>query len=290
MHDSFQVGSLKGHLVIEVAEGSSSSVQFPTCARRCFMKLNMSVMWPIAASMLLKLGSSYAAEPIWSENLETHYGSVSVGEIGPAFMHNALLVDGKKVFVGPSDAIVLWRAYRLANADAVLFSTGCMGSSCGEPDHLYFLILGQGKKPQIISNPDFYSADSEVNPDAIPKRRNLSLDLGFENGLKKWAELKASRVVVHRDPSNASMAISDCEWIHAVTVKSCTQALANSVGVACASDVPTGSDLTEMSNLTSLAHKPGFNSVSLKAICRTQCETGVQTSLKTFMENVCGIK
>lgn len=156
------------------------------------MKLNMSLVWPFAASMWLMTGSTYAADA--SERLETRIGSVSVGEIGPAFMHNALLVDGKRVFIGPSDAILLWRAYQLANTDAVLFSTGCNGSSCGEPDHLYFLILRQGKKPQVISNPDFYSADSEVNPDAIPKHLNLSLDLGFERGLKKWAELNASRV------------------------------------------------------------------------------------------------
>lgn len=75
----------------------------------------MNLKWVLFCALSATMSAAFgdAPEPVNAERFNTRNGVVRVGEIGPAFQHNALLVDGKRIFVGPSDGILLWRDYRV---------------------------------------------------------------------------------------------------------------------------------------------------------------------------------
>jgi len=228
-----------------------------------------------------------APEPVNAERFNTRNGVVRVGEIGPAFQHNALVVDGKRIFVGPSDGILLWHDYRVGTADAVLFDTGCSGSSCGDPDRYYFALLRRGKHPVIISDPDFYSADGRIDPRPATAQGAVVIELGFEKGLRKWAELKGSRVTIHHESSDARISVEACKQVHSMALDDCSKTYVPDR--KCDFGLPVGS-VADMGNLRSLSNAPGFDSAALGAACHAQCSTGVRSSFDTFSKEVCGIK
>lgn len=231
---------------------------------------------------LLQAGSCVAVEPLSSDRIATRNGVVRV--VGPSYHRDFLAIDGKRIFAGPDDSMALWRAYRVGASDAVLFSTDCSGSTCGQ-QHFYFVLLKQGSKPIVITTPDFFTADGAF--DLPHGQRTVAVELGFENGLRKWAELNGSRVLIHRDPSDVRISIEDCQRMHHMALDDCSKEYAP--GTKCDFQPPIGS-LADMGELRSLSNAPGFDSTALGAICHAQCATGVRSSFEAFSREVCGIR
>jgi hypothetical protein len=246
------------------------------------MKTMQFLLRALGAMALLQTGLCVAAEPVSSDRIATRNGVVQV--VAPSHHRDVLSIDGKKIFAGPDDAMALWRAYRVGASDAVLFSTDCSGTTCGQL-HFYFVLLKRGSKPLVITTPDFHTADGTFN---FPPGQSASpIELGFENGLRKWAELRGSRVLIHLDPSEARISAEDCERVHQMALDNCTRQ--DAPATTCDFEPPMGS-LADMGELRSLSNAPGFDSTALRATCHAQCATGVRSSFETFSREVCGIR
>ena len=242
----------------------------------------MPILRAFAAAALLLAGSCRATDLVPSERIATRNGVARV--TGPSYHHNLLTIDGKRVFAGPDDAMEIWRAYPAGAADAVLFSTDCSGSACGQR-HFYFALIRRGRKPLVVTTPEFFTADGAF--DIPPHQASIAIELGFENGLRKWAELKGTRVSIHHDPSNARISLEDCDRVHRMAVDDCSRK--DAPEGRCNEHAPVGS-VADMGLLRGLVNAPGFDSVALGTVCRAQCATGIQSSLEVFRRDVCGIQ
>ncbi len=236
----------------------------------------------LAVATLVHASLCVAAEILATDRLATPNGLVRV--TGPLEHRDFLSVDGKQVFAGLDDAMELWHDYRVSDSDAVLFSTDCSGSSCGQR-HFYFVLLKRGRKPLVVTTSDFFTTDGTF--DLSPRPDEVTIELGFENGLRKWAELKGLRVSIHRDPSKARLSVEDCDRVHQMTLENCPGKYAPQ-GECDSQLVP--SSLADMGLLRGLANAPGFDSVALGETCRAQCTTGVPSSFDVFKREVCGIR
>ncbi len=237
----------------------------------------------LVAATLVQAGTCGAADdPVSTDRLATRNGIVRV--TGPSCHHDLLAVDGQPVFAGPGDFMALWRDYRTGASDAVLFSTDCSGSTCGQR-HFYFVLLERGSKPRVVTTPDFFTADGAF--DLAPGPAGIAIGLGFENGLRKWAELQGARVSIHRDPSEARLSVDDCQHIHHMVLEGCSRP--DAPDGRCDFQPPVGS-LADTGFLSGSANAPGFDSAALGATCHAQCTTGVPSSFERFRREVCGIR
>lgn len=236
----------------------------------------------LAVAALVHAGLCGASAPVSTEHIATRNGVVRV--TGPSYHRNFLAIDGKRVFAGPDDVMELWRTYQVGGSDAVLFSSDCSGSTCGQR-HFYFLLMKRGRKPLVVTTPDFFTADGAF--DLASGQAKIAIELGFENGLRKWAELKGMRVSIHRAPSNARISLEDCDRIHRMALDGCSSEYASEG--RCDFGPPSRS-VAEMGLLRGLANAPGFDSAALGATCHAQCTTGVQSPFDVFRREVCGIK
>jgi len=100
----------------------------------------------LGIALLVHAAPSGADESASSDRIATPNGVARL--TGPSFHRAKLSVDGKLVFEGPGDVLELWRDYDVAGSDAVLFSSDCSGSGCGQR-HFYFALLKRGSRPQV---------------------------------------------------------------------------------------------------------------------------------------------
>jgi hypothetical protein len=221
-----------------------------------------------------------AMEPIWSERVNTRFGAVELGQSHYASSHDVILVDGKGVVVRRGETILLYGAYRVATGDVVLFSAGSDGEY-----HLFFLVLRPAKKPWVLSAPDFYSANYTM--EAKQQGDRVVVDLGFERGRRKTAELKNTTLTIRYAASDARIPIADCEWLYNITRTSCADI--GSWHLDCEGAAPVGSR-ADLGNITVMSHHPGFNSTRLEGICSAICGGGQAPPLSVFATDVCGIK
>lgn len=236
----------------------------------------------LAVATLVHAGLCGATAPVSSEQIATRNGVVRV--TGPSYHRDLLAIDGKRVFAGPDDAMELWRAYPVGASDAVLFSTDCSGSTCGQR-HFYFLLMKRGSKPLVVTTPDFFTADGAF--DLPSGQAEIAIELGFENGLRKWAELKGVHISIHHDPSDARIGVEDCDRIHRMALDNCSREYAPE---GRCDDRPPAGSVADMGLLRGLVNAPGFDSAALSATCHAQCTTGVELSFDAFKREVCGIK
>ena len=234
----------------------------------------------LGLAALLHAGLSVADEPVAGERIQTRNGVLQVA--GLSGHRDYLMVDGKRVFAGPDDFMELWHDYRVGAADAVLFSTDCSGSGCGQR-HFYYLLLRRGSRPAVITSPDFFTADGNFNFSL--SQSEVTVELGFEKGLRKWAKLDGHNVLVHHDASDARISEDDCARIHRMALDDCS----NKYEGKCGFDLPVGSH-SDMGALTNLSNAPGFDKSALGAACHKQCTTGMRPSFEEFSRQVCGFR
>jgi len=235
----------------------------------------------LGIALLVHAAPSGADELASSDRIATPNGVARL--TGPSFHRAKLSVDGKLVFEGPGDVLELWRDYDVAGSDAVLFSSDCSGSGCGQR-HFYFALLKRGSRPQVVTTPDFLTTDGHFD---LPHGHDgVVVELGFEHGFRKWAQLNGQQVRIHLDPSDARISAEDCERVHRMALEGCSK-----VGPAdtCEPRDPTGSH-ADLGMLASLSNAPGFDSTALRATCQAQCATGAGPSLDTFKKVVCALR
>ncbi|PKN51230.1 MAG: hypothetical protein CVU55_13960 [Deltaproteobacteria bacterium HGW-Deltaproteobacteria-13] len=213
--------------------------------------------------------------------IKTKFGNVRVIRSIPELPANIVTVNGKEVFQSGGDYAFLYKSFRTSNYIAVLFGENA-GGSATPVDTLYFLLLRPNKKPIVIRNKDFYSADGTM----IIKQKNndVLFDLGFEEKKKKTAILTSGKIVVRYDMVGVlPMELEDCNWLYENSMNECIKLRSDCEQ---ARDY-SGDCVATMTGITVLSNHPGFASSALDDICVTACKTGTAITFEQFKKRVC---
>jgi hypothetical protein len=216
--------------------------------------------------------------------IKTKFGTVRVIRGIPELPANTLTVNGKEVFQSGGDYAFLYKSFQTSDYIAVLFGENA-GGSATPVDTLYFLLLRPNKKPIIVANKDFYSADGIM----IIKQKNndVIFDLGFEGKKRKTAILTSGKVVVRYDTVGIlPMELDNCKWLYETSMNECIELKSdcdNARGYS-------GDCVATMTGITVLSNHPGFVSSALDDICVTVCKTGKVITFAQFKKRVCSIK
>lgn len=220
--------------------------------------------------------------------IKTKLGIVKVIKDEPSLPTATLTVNGRRIFHSKEPYAFLYRSFETNNYIAVLFGENAGGS--GTPvDTLYFLLLRSNKKPMIITNKDFYSADGTMG---IKQRRNdIVFDLGFEEKKRKTAMLTSGKVVVRYAIAKVRpMKLEDCKQVYEYASAECLQHKelkldCNKYGRNYMGDSGNSSGF-----IMGISHHPGFVDSALGNKCVKTCNTGKIVSFKQFKKDVCSIK
>lgn len=219
------------------------------------------------------------------ESIRTALGVVDVSRSSPESSPDTLGVNGKAVYVEEGMYINLYEKFSLAGAEVLLFGVNCGGTGCPNDD-LHFLILQEQKKPDVVSADGFYSLDGTVKPRL--DNGELIVDLGYEDGKSKTAELNAGSVLISLAPQPvAPMRFEDCKWLHEYSMSECINA--KSFDSNCEAAEENFSGVTSR-GVAALSNHPGFAAKPFHSACVTACQTGTAVAFDRYKSAVCSIK
>lgn len=227
--------------------------------------------------------------------LQTILGTVEVvrlplegGSEDDLGLPDTIQVDGENVYRSPFLYIGLYKSFKVDQGVAVLFGVN-EGGSATPVDELNFLILMPNKKPVVISDKDFYSADSNIN--TKQKHVEVIVDLGFEGKQKKVAILRGDKLIVKRSSVQPfPLKDKECKWLYEYSMQECAEA--SKLGDSCENYGRhySGGSNVAMIGITSLSNEPGFDSTALGTLCVAECKLNKSVTYKQFKKPVCSIQ
>jgi len=222
------------------------------------------------------------AEP---ETIHSAWGVIDVSRSSPESSPDTLRVNGKAVYAEEGMYINLYEKFSLASAEVVLFGVNCGGTGCPNDD-LHFLMLGQGHKPDVVSADSFYSLDGTVKPRLDNGR--VVVDLGYESGQRKTAQLNAGSLSIRLTPQPVSpMSLENCQWLHEYAMGECVNAKSFDANCEAAEDNFSG---VTSRGVAALSNHPGFVEKHFHSACVTACRTGREVPFDRYKTAVCSLK
>jgi hypothetical protein len=244
-------------------------------------------MKPLIISLVLFLVSAfcYAEDIQYLDRVKTRFGILQAASSWEGGPKDKLLFNGQTVFDGKGQFVSIHGYFRRAQTDVAIFGVNCGGSSCS-PDELHFVILKPHSNFILASDPGFYSNDATVRP--IQTSNVVRVDLGFENGVKKVAELKGEKVQIHHYPQpTLPLTQSVCENLYEYALNECARFA--SLHEPCGAAPDSGLSVAYMNEMRALIHHPGFVTAKWNESCISRCE-GKEISYEDFKTAVCSIK
>jgi hypothetical protein len=220
--------------------------------------------------------------------IKTSLGRVRVIRHVASLPPNIITVNGKTVFRSKGTYAFLYKSFRTSSYVAVLFGEND-GGSATPVDTLYFILLKSNRKPVIVTDKDFYSADGTMK--IRQEKDDVFIDLGFEAKKRKTAILRSGEVTVQQTPVDAfPMELKDCQWLYESSFRECTQLRELKLDCEQFGRKYSGGCVAVMTGITALSNHPGFVSSALGDICVTVCKTGEVVPFEQFKKTVCSIK
>ncbi len=216
---------------------------------------------------------------VWNVH-ESRFGTVlEVGTREHPHPNSTLLVDGVKVFEALQTYLHFEGLFELGDTDALLFGLGCGGNSCA-PDPLVLVLLRADHPPAVINPPTLVSGDHTLAAHVDGQR--LLLDLGFEGGKRKSAELHNGQVSVTLQESPAGVVPRICALLYEMSARNCTDRQ-----FGCDRAIPIGGNM-DVKLTTHASRQPGYSRAALMSICNEVCKTGVMIEPGRYAREVCG--
>jgi len=212
---------------------------------------------------------------------KTRYGKLIVAYNGPEEVRTpGLIIFRGKIVLDQITGYKLIKRFSIGDTDAILVSENSGGQT---QDRYSFILVSANREPTVATAEDFDTADwSEAKARQVGDR--ILVELGYENGRKKTAELISGQVVVHLGETRGRMTKEDCDSVHDLVEKTCLESWQT-----CEHAYPHGS-FAEMSELTTLEHKPGFSKREVARVCQSACKNHMAPDLdESFKKKVCGI-
>jgi Tfp pilus assembly protein PilF len=203
---------------------------------------------------------------------------------------DTMLLNGGTVFQSLGMYLHAHATYAMGDTDVVLF--GANGGGVGEGDALHFLIIGAHGTTKVVATKEFYSADYTIMP--RQERNAVVVDLGFEEGKKKIAILRAGKLMVQYVPVGVSpVALEDCTWLHEYSTDECIRF--KNLKLDCEQygrGYPSNGagSVAVMDGARALSNQPGFVSSALGDLCVRMCTTSQPVPFEVFKKTVCSIK
>jgi hypothetical protein len=219
--------------------------------------------------------------------VKTSFGLVQIDEDG-----QSLMVNDSTVFTRNSDSLHLLAYFKLRQEEVVLFIDACTGSSCGEPDDLYFLILKARAAPAILTADGFTTRGGNIEK-AWREGDIVVVDLGYS----KRAKLTSDKVTVSGGKRTLSVERKDCQTMYDLSKTYCSKKRAKQGAASSDCQVST-EDVTLISSNLSLAEMgyingiirehPGFQIARWRDTCVSWCN-GKKVAPSDFARHVCSV-
>lgn len=245
---------------------------------------NLTLLLIVFALLNPMISFSESIEPISSNSVPTRFGVITTGFFNET-TYGTLGVNDREILRSKVGAFLLYAVYHLGEIDAVLFGEQCACSDQTAP-HLNFILLASGKRPSILTEKDFISSDGTLEPKRI--QDGVLINLGYENGKQKLAELKSGQLTVRLVQTATQLDRKNCKMLYEKSSDNCTKT--KSIGLECKYANPSDGSSAGMTEIRIASQRPGFNSSAMDNVCRSECETAKPVTYEQFKKEVCSIK
>jgi len=225
----------------------------------------------VAGSFFLCAVATGFVAPEVTTPLKTKHGLVETSRSKDWLPEDTILVDGEVVFQSSDHSVYLKNLFANNKSETILFGVMCLGSSCGEAEQLYILLMDEHSKPNVLKIGAVGLNGGRTWQDGD----RIMVDLGITANINTVATLKDGTIEYSRSSVvGQPLAENDCQWLYEVVTDECIGI--GKAGSSC-DGIPKGIGLSlrVLGRLGDLEQQPSFKEDAFLETCQSSCRAGV---------------